>query len=70
MTVSAKVSRKLKEELEKRGIKMSDAIRRGLEMELAELKIKELGLKLLEVDLYKIREDDIVRTIRETPEER
>ncbi len=69
VTVSAKVPRKLKEELEKRGVKMSDAIRRGLERELGELKIKELGLLLLNVDLYKISEDDIARTGRETSEE-
>jgi hypothetical protein len=69
VTVSAKVPRKLKEELEKRGVKMSVAIRRGLERELGELKIKELGLQLLKVDLYKISEDEVVHAVSETPKE-
>jgi len=69
VTVSAKVPRKLKEELEKRGVKMSVAIRRGLERELGELRIKELGLQLLKVDLYKISEDEVVHAVSETPKE-
>ena len=34
VTISAKVPRRLKEELEKKGVKLSEAIRRGLEAEL------------------------------------
>lgn len=69
-TVSAKVPRELKEELERRGAKLSDAIRRGLEMELRELKIRELESALRGVDLSKVSEERIVRDIRETREER
>jgi len=69
-TVSAKVPRELKEELEKRGAKLSEAIRRGLEMELKELKVKELRSALKKVDLSRIDDEMIVRDIRETREER
>ena len=34
VTISAKVPRRLKQELEKKGVKLSEAIRRGLEAEL------------------------------------
>jgi (p)ppGpp synthase/HD superfamily hydrolase len=68
-TVSAKVPQRLKEELERRGAKLSDAIRKGLEMELKELKVKELESALKEVDLSRIDEERIVRDIRETREE-
>ena len=68
-TVSAKVPRELKEELEKRGAKLSDAIRKGLEMELRRLKIGELEAVLREVDLSKVSEERIVRDVRETREE-
>lgn len=68
-TVSAKVPKELKEELEKRGAKLSDAIRKGLEMELKELKVQELESMLHEVDLSKISEERIVRDVRETREE-
>jgi len=63
------VPRELKEELEKRGAKLSDAIRKGLEMELRKLKIGELEAVLLEVDLSKVSEERIVRDVRETREE-
>lgn len=69
-TVSAKVPQELKEELERRGAKLSDAIRKGLEMELRELKIRELESKLRSVDLSKVSEERIVRDVRETREER
>lgn len=49
---------------------MSDAIRKGLEMELRELKIRELESKLRSVDLSKVSEERIVRDVRETREER
>jgi len=42
VTVSAKIPRYLKDEFEKRGFKMSEAIRKGLTMELKELLVKEL----------------------------
>ena len=70
MTVSAKVPKLLKEELEKKGVKLSDAIRRGLEKELKELKMAELETLLKRVDLSRVSEEQIVRDIRETREER
>jgi len=70
VTVSAKVPKLLKEELERKGVKLSDAIRRGLEKELKELKIAELETMLKRVDLSRVSEEQIVRDIRETREER
>ena len=69
-TVSAKVPRELKDELERRGAKLSDAIRKGLEMELTELKVRELEATLREIDFSKVSEELIVRDVRETREER
>ena len=68
--MSAKVPQELKEELERRGAKLSDAIRKGLEMELKELKAREMEAALKRVDLSKVDEERIVRDIRETREER
>jgi len=70
VTVSAKVPKLLKEELERKGVKLSDAIRRGLEKELKELKMAELETMLKSVDLSRVSEEQIVRDIRETREER
>ena len=69
ITVSAKVSKKVKDELEKLGVNISDAIRSGLERELKERKIRELQSVLERVDLSKVSEEEIVRRIRETREE-
>jgi len=69
-TVSAKVPQELKDELERRGAKLSEAIRKGLEMELKELKVRELEAAIKRVDLSKVDEETIVRDIRETREER
>ena len=68
--MSAKVPRELKDELERRGAKLSDAIRKGLEMELTELKVRELEVTLHEIDFSKVSEELIVRDVRETREER
>jgi len=70
VTISAKVPRQLKEELEKKGVKLSEAIRRGLEAELKELKMKELKSMLQKVDLSRVSERRLVRDIRKTREER
>jgi len=70
VTISAKVPRRLKEELEKKGVKLSEAIRRGLEAELKELKMKELKSMLQKVDLSRVSERRLVRDIRKTREER
>ena len=68
--MSAKVPKELKDELERRGAKLSDAIRKGLEMELTELKVRELEVTLHEIDFSKVSEELIVRDVRETREER
>jgi len=70
VTISAKVPKRLKEELEKKGVKLSEAIRRGLEAELKELKMKELKSMLQKVDLSRVSERRLVRDIRQTREER
>ena len=67
--MSAKVPQKLKEELERRGARLSDAIRKGLEAELKELKVRELESAIKEIDLSRIDDETIVRDIRETREE-
>jgi transposase len=69
IVVSAKISKRLKKEIEKRGLKMSDAIRRGLENELKEAKVGELEAIMEKVDLKKLSDEDIVRDIRRTRDE-
>ena len=70
VTVSAKIPKKLKDELERQGVKMSDAIRRGLEKELKEVKIREIESLLKEIDFSKVSEEQIVRDVREAREQR
>jgi len=70
ITVSAKIPKKLKDELESKGIKMSEAIRRGLEKELRDAKLRELESMLMKIDFSKVSDEQIVRDIRETREER
>ena len=70
VTVSAKIPRELKEDLERKGIKMSDAIRRGLEKELKDVRMREVQSMLGQIDLSRVSEEQIVRDIRETREER
>lgn len=70
VTVSAKIPKKLKIELDKRGVNLSQAIRRGLENELKDKKVKEIESLLRKVDLSEVSERDIVRDIRATREER
>jgi hypothetical protein len=70
VTVSAKIPMRLKEELESKGIKMSDAIRRGLEKELREARIGGLESELKRIDFSKVTKEQLVRDIRETREER
>jgi len=70
VTVSAKIPKELKEELERKGVKMSEAIRKGLERELKEAKTRELESMLRGIDFSKVSEEQIVRDIRETRQER
>ena len=69
VTVSAKIPKQLKEELERKGVKMSEAIRKGLERELKEAKTKELESMLRDIDFSKLSEEQIVGDIRETRQE-
>lgn len=69
MTVSAKIPQHLKEELERKGVNMSEAIRRGLERELKEAKTRELESMLRGIDFSKVSEEQIVGDIRETRKE-
>lgn len=62
--VSAKIPKKLKQELERSGINMSEAIRNGLESALKESKIDHLERLLREVDLSGLSDQQIVRDIR------
>ncbi len=62
--VSAKVPRKLKRELEKSGVNVSEAIRSGLENALREKKVEHLQQLLKGVDLSKLTNEQIVRDIR------
>ena len=70
VTVSAKIPKKLKDELERKGVRMSDAIRRGLEKELKEAKIRQLQSMLKEIDFSRVDEAQIIRDVRETREGR
>ncbi|MGA2200260.1 MAG: CopG family transcriptional regulator [Nitrososphaerales archaeon] len=69
-TVSAKIPKELKDELERRGLRISDAIRRGMEIELRELRTRDLESLLGKVDLSKVSEEQIVRDVRATREEK
>lgn len=68
-TVSSKVPKKLKDDLDRRGVNLSKAIRRGLEGELKLKKMEELEELLQKVDLSKVSDNDIIRDIRKTRQE-
>jgi len=68
--VSAKVPKKLKQEFEKLGMNMSEAIRSGLEEVLREKKIEQLEELLRGVNLGKLSDDQIVRDIRKGREQK
>jgi post-segregation antitoxin (ccd killing protein) len=68
--VSAKIPKKMKQELEKSGINVSQAIRKGLETALKEKKIEHLEELLKGADFSKLTKEQIVRDIRQGREER
>lgn len=68
--VSAKVSRKLKHELEKSGVNVSEAIRSGLENALRQKKVEQLQELLKGVDLSGLTNEQIVKDIRSGRESR
>ena len=68
-TVSSKVPKKLKDDLDRRGVNLSNAIRKRLEDELKLKKMEELEELLQKVDLSKVSDNDIIRDIRKTRQE-
>lgn len=72
ITVSTKVRRRLKEEAERLGVRISEVLRRALEEEVKRRKLEELEKKLGEVGeaLDKIDIDRVVKSIREDREGR
>lgn len=68
--VSAKVPKKLKDQLEKAGVNISEAIRNGLETALQEKRVEQLQELLNGVDLSKLTNEQIVRDIRNSRETR
>jgi len=71
-TVTVRVSRKLKEELAKYGVNVSEVLRRALEEEVKKRKREELkGIASdLEEFFSKIPDEEIVKSIREMREKR
>ena len=70
ITVSTKVQRRLKEEAERLGVRISEVLRRALEEEVRRRKLEELEKKLGEVGeaLDRIDIDRVVKSIREDRE--
>ena len=62
--ISAKIPKKLKQELDRSGINVSEAIRSGLENTLKEKKLERLETLLQNVDLSKLSDQQIVHDIR------
>lgn len=67
VTISTKVQKKLKEEAERLGVKISEVLRRALEEEVRRRKLEELEKKLenLGSALDKLDVDRMTRMIRE-----
>ena len=72
VTVSTKVRRRLKEEAERLGVKISEVLRRALEEEVRRRKLEELEKRLGEIGeaLDRIDIDRVVKSIREDREGR
>ncbi|OYT51548.1 hypothetical protein B6U66_03790 [Candidatus Bathyarchaeota archaeon ex4484_135] len=66
-TVSVKVPKELKEELERYGVDINEVIRRALEEELKRMKLQEAAKMIDEASkiLLQIPEEEIIRSIRE-----
>jgi phosphopantothenate synthetase len=65
VTISAKVPKRLKSELDREGVKLSDAVRRGLARELAEARLRKVDDELRRVDLSGLAVADVVKSARE-----
>ena len=67
VNITVRIPRRLKEELKKYGIKVSEVVRRALEEEVEKKKIEELRNIAEELGNFfsKIREEEIVSSIKE-----
>lgn len=72
VTVSAKVRRELWEKLKSYGVNISEVIRRSLEEEVSKREEEEAKKLLEEASklLRKLNEEEIVKSVRESREER
>jgi len=71
-TITVRVPRKLKEELAKYGVNVSEILRRALEEEVRKRKREELKAAAAELGEFfsRIPDEEIVKSIRETREGR
>jgi len=72
VTVSARIRREMKDEMDRLGIKPSEVIRKAIEVSIQKKKMKLLKAKLKEAGeiLRKIGEEEWVEAVRESREER
>ena len=71
--ISVRVPTRLKEELEKRGVNVAEAVRRALQEELERLEWEELAQELEKIREElgdKVTTEQVVRIIREARDER
>ncbi len=71
-SITVRISDELKRELEDTGVKISEVTRKALENEvkrIQELRAKEAALKLSQL-LSEIPDDEIIKAIRETRDQR
>lgn len=69
VVVSVRISKKLKEEAERLGIKMSEFLKKALENEVERHRLEELSRKLNEVSVV-LEKIDIERFVRHVREDR
>lgn len=72
VTITIRVPKKIKEELAKYGVKMSEVVRRALEEEIKRRKLEDLKKSAKELGelLAKIPDEEIVKSIKEARERR
>jgi antitoxin component of RelBE/YafQ-DinJ toxin-antitoxin module len=72
VTVSARIRREMKEEMDRLGIKPSEVIREAIEVSIQKKKMELLKAKLKEAGeiLRKVGEEEWVEAVREGREER
>ena len=67
VTISVRISKKLKEKIDRYGIKISEVVRKVLEEEVRKKELEEVTLAAKELKEFfsKIPDEEIVETIRE-----